>query len=144
MRQNFADAESVNYWKTGKSSPDSWLEKAKMEIGRVGGIIAGSAIVSDEIAGRYAFMLAFSLGQDKFKLTWPVLKSKTNNLKAARIQAATALYHEVKSACVKLKFLGARSAFFAYLILEDGRTASEVPRNELAAVLPQMLLGDGE
>lgn len=136
-------AEDVNYWKTGKSTPDTWLEKAKTEIKRVGGVIAGSAIVSDEMAGRYAFMLAFSLGSDHFKLAWPVLKSKTGNLKAARIQAATALYHEVKASCVKVKFLGARSAFFAYLMLDDGRTTSEVGGNELAEILPQMLLSDG-
>lgn len=136
-------SENVNYWETGKSSPDIWLEKAKTEIKRVGGVVAGSAIVSDEIAGRYAFMVAFSLGSDDFKITWPVLKSKTNNLKAARIQAATALYHEVKAACVKVKFLGARSAFFAYLMLSDGRTASEVGGDELAEILPQLLLGGG-
>ncbi len=136
-------AENVNYWKTGKSSPDIWLEKAKAEIKRVGGAVAGSAIVSDEITGRYAFMLAFQLSEDSFKVVWPVLKSKTGNLKAARIQGATALYHEVKAACVKVKFLGARSAFFAYLILVDGRTASEVGGNELAEILPLMLIGDG-
>lgn len=139
-----AYAENVNYWKTGKSSPDIWLEKAKTEIRRVGGVIAGSVIASDEIAGRYAFMLVFSLGNDKFKMTWPVLKTKTGNLKAARIQAATALYHEVKAACVKVKFLGARSAFFAYLMLDDGRTASEVGGNELTEILPRMLLSEGE
>jgi hypothetical protein len=136
-------AEGVNYWKTGKSSPDVWLEKAKTEIKRVGGVIVGSAIVSDERDGRYAFMLAFSLGNDDFKMSWPVLKTKTGNLNAARIQAATALYHEVKAACVKVKFLGARSAFFAYLMLGDGRTASELGGNELAKVLPQMLLSEG-
>lgn len=136
-------AENANYWKTSKSSPDVWLEKAQTEIKRVGGVIAGSAIVSDEIAGRYAFMLAFQLGDDNFKMTWPVLKTKTGNLKAARIQAATALYHEVKAACVKVKFLGARSAFFAYLMLPDGRTASDVGGDELAQILPQMLLSDG-
>jgi hypothetical protein len=137
-------AENVNYWKTGKSSPDTWLEKAKTEIKRVGGVVAGSVIVSDDLTGRAGFMLAFQLGDDQFKMVWPVLKTKTDNLKAARIQAATALYHEVKAACVKLKFLGARSAFFAYLLLDDGRTASEVGGNELAERLPQLLLSEGE
>ena len=138
-----AYAEDVNYWKTSKISPDTWLEKAKTEIKRIGGVIAGSVIISDEIAGKYAFMLAFSLGSDDFKITWPVLKSKTRNLKAARIQAATALYHEVKSSCVKVKFLGSRSAFFAYLMIQNGRTASEVGGNELTEILPQMLLSGG-
>lgn len=44
---------------------------------------------------------------------------------------------------VKVKFLGARSAFFAYLMLADGRTVSEVGGNELTEVLPQMLLSGG-
>lgn len=137
-------AESVNYWKTGKSSPDTWLEKAKLEIKRVGGVILGSAIVSDEVLNKHAFMLAFRLSDDQFKMMWPVLKSKTDNVKAARIQAATALYHEVKASCVKVRFLGSRSAFFAYLMLGDGRVAHEMGGAELMEILPQMLIGSGE
>ena len=136
-------AEDVNYWKTGKSSADTWLDKAKSEIGRVGGQVLGSGSFTEETTGRSAFMLAFNLDGESFQLKWPVLKSKTDNMKAARIQAATALYHEVKAACVKVKFLGARSAFFAYLMLPDGRTASEAGSAELAEVLPALLGGSG-
>lgn len=136
-------AEDVNYWMTSRTGPDEWLEKAKREIKRAGGQVAGSASVSDEITGQAGFMLAFQIGEDRFKMTWPVLRPRKGSSRAARIQSATALYHEVKATCVKVKFLGARSAFFAYLLLNDGRTTSEVSGNELAETLPQLLLNDG-
>lgn len=72
-------------------------------------------------------------------MIWPVLLSKTGHGGAARIQAATALYREVKAACVKAKFLGNRAAFFAYLLLPDGRTASQASAPELLEALPKLL-----
>lgn len=134
-------AEEVNYWKTGQSSPDTWLERTKSEIRKAGGQVAGEGFVSEELTGRASYILAFSLEGDNFKLLWPVLESKTGNLKAARIQAATALYHEVKAACVKAKFLSARAAFFAYLMLPNGQTAAEAGSAALVEMLPQLLGG---
>jgi hypothetical protein len=133
-------AEDVNYWQTSRTGPDAWLEKAKREIKRSGGIVVGSVIVSDDRTGQTGFMLAFEIGPDRFKLTWPVLRPKQGSLSAARIQAATALYHEVKAACVKAKFLGTRAAFLAYLLLPDGRTTLEISDTTLSELLPQMLL----
>lgn len=134
-------AEEVNYWLTGKASPDRWLEKAKKEIRGVGGQVLGSGWFSEDITGRAGFMLAFKLDGDEFSIKWPVLQSKRGNRLAAQRQAATALYHEIKAACVKLKFLGARSAFFAYLMLPDGRTASEASSPELLELLPALIGG---
>ena len=131
-------AEEVNYWHTSHTGPDAWLEKAKAEIKRAGGQVVGSAMVSDDLSGRGGFMLAFQIGQDRFKLTWPVLEPQKGRLSAARIQAATALYHEVKAACVKAKFLGPRAAFFGYLLLADGQTTAEVGASSLE-LLPKML-----
>lgn len=139
-----AYAEDVNYWQSSRTSPDTWLDKAKQEIERVGGQVAAEGFVSEALTGRSSFMLAFSIEADNFKLLWPVLESKTGKVKAARIQAATALYHEVKAACVKAKFLGARSAFFAYLMLPNGKTASESSASELIAALPELLGGTGQ
>lgn len=135
-------AEDVNYWQTGKSSSDTWIENAKREIRAVGGKVMGEGFVSEELTGRSSFLLAFELQGEQFKILWPVLKSKRSNTHAARIQSATALYHEVKAACVKVKFLGARAAFFAYLILPGGRTASEVGTPELIQALPELLGGE--
>ena len=136
------DAEDVNYWKTGRSSADSWLEKAKKEIKGAGGQVVGSGSFSEDITGRAGFMLAFRLEGEEFAIKWPVLKSKTGDFSAAQRQAATALYHEVKAACVKVKFLGARSAFFAYLMLPDGRTAAEAASPELVEILPAIVGGN--
>jgi len=137
LQQPTTNAEDVNYWQTSKSSPDTWVERAKKEILRAGGQVLAEGFVSDPRGT--AFMLAFTLEGDNFKMIWPVLEPKTGNLKAARIQAATALYHEVKAACVKAKFLGTRAAFFAYLQLPDGRTAFQVSTPELLDAMPRML-----
>lgn len=135
-------AEDVNYWKTGKSSTDTWLDNAKAEIKVAGGKVLGEGFVSESTTGRASFVLAFELQGGQFKMLWPVLQSKTKNDRAARVQAATALYHEVKAACVKAKFFGGRVAFFSYLLLPDGRSVSEAGSQELVDVLPQLL--DGE
>lgn len=136
-------AEDLNYWKTGQSSPDVWMEKTAKEIERAGGRVLGSAWAQDD-TGRAAFMLQFNMGDDVFKLVWPVLESKSGNLKAARIQAATMMYHDVKARCVAAKVLGARASFMAFLLLPDGRTAAQASTPELAAALPRLLLTAGE
>ena len=134
-------AENVNYWQTSRTSPDTWLEKAKREIARVGGSVMGEGFMSDGTKSSY--LLAFQIGGDQFKMVWPVLEFKKGNARAARIQAATALYHEVKAACVKSKFLGARTAFFAFLMLPDGRTASQIATPEITEVFPPALTAPG-
>lgn len=135
-------AEDVNYFRTSKSGADTWLERAKAEIKRVGGQVVGSGSFTEDISGRAGFMLAFRLDDDDFTVKWPVLQSKTNQHRAARVQAATALYHEIKNACVKLRFLGARSAFLPYLMLPDGRTAAEVTSSQLLEALPAIVGGN--
>ena len=137
-------AEDVNYWQTGKASPDSWLEKAKKEIRTVGGQVVGSGSFSEDITGRAGFMLAFKLEGEEVTIKWPVLQSKRGNHQAAQRQASTALYHEVKAACVKVKFLGARSAFLAYLMLPNGQTASEASSPELLEKLPGLMGGNNQ
>ena len=133
-------AEEVgNYWKTSRTSPDRWIEKAREEIAKAGGLMLAEGFGSEPQTGRAAYMLAFELGDDRFKMVWPVLRSKTGHEGAARIQAATALYREVKAACVKAKFVGSRAAFFAYLLLPDGRTASQASAPELLEALPKLL-----
>jgi hypothetical protein len=127
-------AEEINYWQTSRTAPDNWLAKAKAEIVRVGGTVVAEGFVSDQAQSTY--LLAFTIDGDHFRMAWPVLQPKSGNVKAARIQAATALYHEVKAACVKAKFLGTRTAFFAFLSLPDGRTAADMPIADVRALLP--------
>lgn len=131
-------AEDVNYWKTSKTSPDTWLAKAKREIIRAGGEVLGEAFGSEQ-GGRSAFMLAFKFSGEEFKVIWPVLPSKSGDNRAARIQAATMLYHDVKARAVSAKVIGPRAAFFSYLMLSDGRTASQVATPELLERMPKLL-----
>ena len=134
-------AEDVNYWKTGRSAPDVWLDRAKREIEKAGGRALGEGFGSDATIGRSAYMLAFELGGDRFKVVWPVLPSRSEDERAARVQAATMLYHDVKARCVSAKVRGARAAFFSYLLLPDGRTAVEASVPELADAVPEWLGG---
>ena len=139
MNAKIIYAEEVNYWKTGQSSPDTWIDRAKGEIIATGGKVLSEAYGSEMITGRSAFMLSFQFGEDVFKAVWPVLPSKSKNEKAARIQAATMLYHDIKNSCVKVKVFGARSAFFHYLMLPDGRNVSQASNVELSELFPRML-----
>ena len=82
---------------------------------------------------------ALQLGGEPFKITWPVLPTRHGSQKAAQIQAATMLYHDIKARCVSAKVLGGRAAFLTYLQLPDGRNASEAASTELVAALPAML-----
>jgi hypothetical protein len=133
-------AEDVNYWRTGRSSPDVWVERAKDSIEALGATILGEGFGRDQ-HGKAAYMLAFQIDGDPFKILWPVVPSKSGDEKAARIQAATMLYHYVKAVCLYAVVMGARPAFFSHLMLPDGsgRVASEVAGSELAGVIPQML-----
>lgn len=132
-------AEDVNYWKTSTTAADTWLDKAKREICKAGGLVHGSAVVEEEVSGHAAFALAFELHGERFQIKWPVLQSKGGDLAAAKRQAATALYYDVKAACVKAHFYGARTAFLAHLELPNGCTAAEAANAELMSYLPKLL-----
>lgn len=132
-------AEDVNYWKTSKSSPDAWIDKTKRQIEQLGGKILLEGFGSEPATGRAAFMLVFEIGGDKFKAVWPVLPSKSSSERAAKVQAATMLYHDVKAKCISAAVLGARAAFFSFLMLPDGRTAAEASVPELVQAIPALL-----
>jgi hypothetical protein len=91
-------------------------------------------------------MLQFQIGEEYFKIVWPILESRAGNLKSATVQAATLMFHDVKARCMTAKILGARTAFFAYYMLPDGRSASEVNNEQAAQLFDGMAkkrLGDG-
>jgi hypothetical protein len=133
-------AENVNYWQTSQTSPDSWIDKTKKLIEEFGGKILMEAFGNEPTSGHAAFMLLFEIEGDTFKVVWPVLKSQSGKEKAARIQAATLLYHDVKAKCLTAKVLGARTAFFQYWQLRDGRTASNLAAPELLRTIPSLFL----
>lgn len=137
-------AEDLNYWKTGQAGPDAWIDKARREIALAGGKVISEAFGRDQ-DGRAAYMLAFSFGAEQFKAVWPVLPTrKASDERAARIQAATMLYHDIKAKCVSAKVHGARAAFFQYLLLPDGRTAPQAAGAELTVLWPKLLTGGEE
>lgn len=134
-------AEDVNYWRTSRTSPDVWLGKARREITEANGTVLGEGFGSEPQTGRAAYMLAFEFGNERFKVIWPVLPSRGDNERAARIQAATMLYRDVKARCISAKVLGHRTAFFAYCLLPDGKAMMEALMPELLDAMPKLLTG---
>jgi len=132
-------ADTLNYWKTSNTSPDIWIERARRQIEKLGGIVISEAFGRD-FSGRSAYMLTFEINNDTFRIVWPVLPVKNpREERAARIQAATMLYHDVKARSLASLVLGARTAFFAYFLLPNGRQAAEVAAPELGRLIPKML-----
>lgn len=131
-------AEDIgHYWQTGSSSPDVWIDKAKKLIREVDGEIVAEGFGSmGDVA---AYMLAFRIADNQFKATFPVLISRSGKKRAAKIQSATMLYHDIKAKCMVASVLGARVAFFSYLQLPDGRTTSELAAPELSHAFPPLL-----
>lgn len=144
-------AEDVNYWKTGKSSPGTWLDKAASQIEKLGGRVLIKAEGMHPQTGREAYMLGFEIEGENYKAVWPVLtcyKKTQANEQAAKIQAATFLYHDVKAKCISAVVLGARQAFFSYYMLPDGRSVSDITTPEITDTInrlfPPMLKAKNE
>ena len=137
-------AEKLNYWKTSSSSPDTWIEKASKQIEKLGGVVFGHAFGTMPETGSSAYMLTFEIEGERYRIVWPVLptKSKAKDVgRAAKRQAATFLYHDVKARCLSATVLGSRAAFFSYLLLPGGRTAAEHSIEQVDEFFPKMLGG---
>ena len=141
---NLPKAESLNYWKTSNSAPDTWIERARKIIEKLGGEITGEMF--GRALGSAAFMLSFTIESESFRVVWPVLPTKKeSDERAAKVQAATMLYHDIKGKCLSAAVFGARVAFFSYLVLPDGRQASEAADAEISEMFPRtILIGAGE
>ena len=133
MKAEFAE-DIGHYWKTSKSSPDKWIDQAKSQIEQLGGEVLAEAFGSS--GGKEAYMLAFEIEGSRFKVVWPVLPSKVGNHGAARRQAATMLFHDIKAKSISAAVKGADVSFLEYKLLPDGRVASEVAAPELANSFP--------
>lgn len=118
-------AEECRYWKTSSSTSEKMLDKTESLIEGFGGRVLQRIDYKDR--GRSVFLFVFQLGEDVFRIKWPVLPLERVSdaaLRSARLQAATFIYHDVKARCVSSQILGARSAFFNYLMIGD-KTAAE-------------------
>lgn len=116
-------AEQVNYWKTSRADADTWLDRAAAEIAKLKGRVEGRGYLY--AAGRETYMLAFTLEGRAYRVSWPVLPSREGNARAARVQAATALYHDVKGRVLAARVQGALAAFGGYLLIAGGKTLAE-------------------
>ena len=127
------EIEKLPYWKSSKSGPDTWIERTIKLITKFGGELINQASGMDYRSGMAAFLIVFKLQGDIFKIVFPVLEpKKQSDMKAAKVQAATILYHDVKSRLISAEILGARNVFFGSLLLENGMTAAEMENPELS------------
>jgi hypothetical protein len=102
----------------------------------------GGEVLADgfgSAGGRAAFMLAFKFEGQQYKVVWPVLPTRSGKEISAKRQAATLLYYDVKAKAMTASVLGVRVAFFSYLMLQDGRTTSELANPELSGAFPLQL-----
>lgn len=148
-------AEDVNYWKTGQTAAETWLDKAKEAIRDVGGLVTGSAQM--ETADGAVFALLFTLAGQHYRINWPVLTlrpatrrtdaQRRTDERAAKIQAATFLYHDVKAKCMIVKIMGGAAAFAQYALLPDGTTVAEMGFTGRGVNIPlalQQLMAESE
>lgn len=146
MNQNPINAEDLPYWQTSQSAADTWIDRTKKMIQDAGGYVMVNAY--GEESGRAAFILSFKLEGQIYKIMWPVLVSKTKNERAARIQAATMIYHDVKAKLVTALVLGVKAAFLPYLVLPNGVVAMSLQAPEIGEAIPRVFLlergSDGE
>ncbi len=133
------NAEALNYWKTSRTSPDTWIDKTVALIEAFGGQMPEEYFGRDRTTSQSAYKLVFQIGDDTFNLVWPVLPTKSGDTTSAKRQAATMIYHRVKANLLHAKIFGSRTAFFEFLVLPDGRTAAQTSNEELTRALPGRL-----
>lgn len=129
--------EDMNYWKTGKSQPDKWLDNAEDIIERHGGVVTLRA--KGKHGDNAAFCMDFRFDPNNFRAVWPILPSRNGDIRAAERQAATMLFYDIKSRALKIAIFGARTAFFDFLLLGDGRTAGQISNQNLLDYSPKLL-----
>lgn len=123
-------ADTIPYFKTGQSSPDTWIQKAKEELSKAGAKDVCEAMLSTP--DRTTIGLAFRLNGETFRVVFPVLpRYYEGEDRAARIQAATLMYHDIKARCVSARVFGLRAAFIGNLLV-DGTTLGEMSSQAIA------------
>ena len=103
-------AEDINYWKTGKSTPDTFLDRAEAIIEKLGGQVSMRA--KGKMDGRGAYLMEFTFGADTFRAVWPILPTYRDDVRAAERQAATLLYHDVKARSLRASIFWSEKRLF--------------------------------
>ena len=118
-------AETMPYWKTSKSGVETWLDKTEKMIIDISGDV--HTRINGKSNGIEAIMFGFRIASDEFKLLWPVLPVKEEKDKAsAQRQAATMIWHDTKARINRIKIFGPKITFFDYLVLDNGKSVSEI------------------
>jgi hypothetical protein len=133
--------DDLPYWKTSKSPADSWVEKTIELLRKLGATEISEAFASS--GGVSSFVIVFRAAGELFRVVWPVLRvRKPEDEKAARVQAATLMYHDCKAKAVAAKALGFRTAFIGQLVLPNNCTVQESAQPMIAQhVKPVALIG---
>lgn len=130
-------AEEVGaYYNTSRRTPDTVFAMTKKLIEKRGGWVTRSANIQD--GDNELFLIEFIYDKKVYRLSWPVLPTRKSAL-AARRQAATAQYHDVKAALVRADFMGFERAFKTWLAIDAKRTVSDLTHEEISSALPKLL-----
>lgn len=117
-------AEEAPYWKTSRTAAEDWIERAKKVIVSAGGKVLADMVLS--IEGKTTFVTKFAMaidGQEReYRIDWPVLKSRGGDERAAKIQAATVMYHAVKSMLLLAVPYGPRASYLIWDLMPDKKT----------------------
>lgn len=123
------------YWNTGRSDPDSWLDKAEKIINDLGGAVTARGSAEEE--GVAMFMMKFRASDGSvFIVRWPCLSIDNEKERpSARRQAATMLYHDVKNRALNARVFGLEFAFLQFKALPDGRTVGDLTTAEIPKLI---------
>lgn len=125
-------AEDVRYWRTRSTSADQALDQAAKLIEGAGGKVMQRGSIMSGASG--ALALSFSLGDDVFRVVWPILPVRRpfNGCEGvARRQAASFLLAHVKARVSEAEVLGMRTSFLPETVV-DGRTFAEIASESIS------------
>ncbi len=137
--KNLPYADDVAYWKTGTSSPDTWIDKTIRVVKELGGVEISQFFGHGENAGGVRTAISH-----RRRIVSSCLASASNaradDFASAQRQAATLLYHDCKAKAIAASVLGPRNAFIGSLITESGKTVSELATPLIANSIKPLLL----
>lgn len=139
-------AEDLPYWRSG-TKYNRAIDEAVNALNKYGAEISMNGQFN--INGVKVIAIQFKLDMDEYRLVERIIlprKRNSANDRAAEIQAAAALKHDVKARLNQYLRNGARKAFMSALILPNGKVAHEESNVGLQQLLmppAAHALGDG-
>ncbi|MHC1733425.1 MAG: hypothetical protein AB9888_15510 [Bacteroidales bacterium] len=134
-------AEYTNYWRSSRNPAEYWIDKAVAELKKIDATIKSQYFGDED--GKSAYVLTVSIEGNDYRIVWPVMPceyASDDNRKAARVQAATMIYHDIKARCISSQAIGIRTAFMPFLVVNNGKSLCELDTEEIVAYLPALFL----